>query len=126
LLRFENAIHQNMKISALHFLSFLATATAGAGAETPTTEYHPVSIHVHCKGIDFKSLSVVEDEFSAGVLMDAYNMAHQAIDSGDKFLSQVHFEGITNMGLEDSSAVEDDDDEDLEEGVSRGTKPKYT
>jgi hypothetical protein len=110
-----------MQIKALSFLSQLATAAAlGAGA---APEYHPVSISVSCKGIDFKSLSAAEDDYSATVLMEAYNKAHQVLDGGDKFLSNVHFADIADMSLED---VEDDNDEDLEEGVLRRPRPKNT
>jgi hypothetical protein len=87
------------------------------------SQHNNVSIAVHCKGVDWKGLTVQEDDFSAEVLMESYNIVHQEFDSGDKYLDTVHFEACTDMGLADSA---EEDDEDLEEGVSRGTKPKYT
>jgi hypothetical protein len=93
------------------------TASAGLDADASSVvtatdgQHNEVSIDVHCKGVDWKGLTVEEDDFSAEVLMQAYNIVHQKLDGGDKYLDTVHFDALADMGM-----LQDSDDKDLEDG----------
>jgi hypothetical protein len=79
-------------------------------------------------GVDWKGLTIEEDNFSAVALMESYNKVHQDLDGGDKFLSKVNFEGIS-MGLGDSAEDDvlesDDEDEALEQRRKPPPAEKY-
>jgi hypothetical protein len=72
-------------------------------------QYGPVSIDVYCKGVDWKSLTAKEDDASAEILMQAYNLVHQQLDGGDKYLAKVHFQGLNMESAEDDEEYDDDD-----------------
>lgn len=123
-----------MKIIGLGLLAIAALAASvsadrsfvGAGAAGDVGDfgdgvkaYRPVSINVYCKGVNWKSLTAKEDEASAEILMQAYNIVHQQLDGGDKYLAKVHFQGITM----ESSDEEDKDDNNEAMEVERRRRP---
>jgi hypothetical protein len=104
----------------------IARGDAVLGDGGGVKNYSPVSIAVHCKGVDWKSLTAKEDEASAEILMQAYNILHQQLD-GDKFLAKVHFEGMTTMYSEEEDEEDDyanENDEGWEVKRRRKKPPK--
>jgi hypothetical protein len=131
----------NMKITGLAIIIITLVAASvsadssfvgvGAGdtdiADGDVKNYSPVSIDVYCKGVDWPSLTAKEDEATAEMLQQAYNIVHQQLD-GDKFLATVHYEGI-NMGSEDEEEKDEEEEEEEDysnendQGLERKKKP---
>ena len=65
---------------------FWVATTADSTVDTP------VEVRVTCPGVDFTKLSLKADGFSAHALQAAYNDVHEVTDSGDSFLSDLHFD----------------------------------
>jgi hypothetical protein len=102
--------------------SSLIVGAAATGARVGDSQYTPISIDVFCKGVNWKGLTIQEDDFSAKALMESYNTVHQELDGGDNFLSKVHFEDVRMLGLEEDYA---DDEADALEGKIQPPVKRY-
>lgn len=70
-----------MKIFARNFLSNLMVVGAGAMITSSGggSQYGRVSISVYCKGVDWKGLTIEEDNFSAVALMESYKRSTKTL-----------------------------------------------
>lgn len=68
-----------------------ATLFLAAAAATPAFGYTKVTIDIKCKGAKVNNFNVAERTLVAHALEACFNDVHEAIDSDDAELTEVHY-----------------------------------